>query len=236
MCYNVLMKILREIPIPASSTLLKGMDDGECRILFDAVRADAICYERGESVIRQGDPVGPFFLLISGEVHAYVEHPCGRRNVDAVAYPGDVVGLLGAYSFLSAHTNRMEAVKDTVAIRFPSFQMPMRDDIVPRRVEKCLVANMLAAVSWGASLVRFRSFVISHKSIETRVSLYLEKKASLSGRREFCIPFDRQELAEYLAVDRSALSSVLGRMRSERKIAFKKSRFRLLKRLTCADA
>lgn len=230
------MKILREIPIPASSTLLKGMDDAECRLLFDAVRADAIFYERGEAVIRQGDPVGPFFLLISGEVHAYVEHPCGRRNVDAVAYPGEIIGLLCAYSPLTAHTTRMEAVKDTVAIRFPAVRMPMRDDAVPMRVEKRFVANMLSAVSWGASLARFRSLVISHKSIETRVSSYLEKKASLSGRREFCIPFDRQELADYLAVDRSALSAVLGRMRSERKIAFKKSRFRLLKRLTSADA
>ena len=131
---------------------------------------------------------------------------------------------------------RMEAVKDTVAIRFPSVRMPMRDDVVPRRVEKFFVSNMLASVSRGASLVRIRSFVISHKSIETRVSSYLEMKASISGAREFCIPFDRQALADYLAVDRSALSAALGRMRSERKIAFKKSRFRLLKRLTCPDA
>lgn len=230
------MKILNEIPIPASSTLLKGMNEAECRLLFDAVRADAILYERGEAVIRQGDPVGPFILLVTGEVHAYAEHPCGRRNVDAVAYPGEAVGLLGAYSGVSSHTMRMEAVKDTVAIRFPSVRMPMSDDVVPRRVEKLFISNMLASVSRGAIRVRFRSFVISHKSIETRVSSYLEQKASMSGEREFCIPFDRQALADYLAVDRSALSAVLGRMRSERKIAFKKSRFMLLKRLTCDDA
>ncbi|WP_367178823.1 helix-turn-helix domain-containing protein [uncultured Slackia sp.] len=54
---------------------------------------------------------------------------------------------------------------------------------------------------------------------------YLSSQASTQGSRTFDIPFDRQQLADYLCVDRSALSAELGRMKREGIIDVRKNRF-----------
>ena len=59
---------------------------------------------------------------------------------------------------------------------------------------------------------------------------YLSAQAARAGGPEFDIPLDRQQLADYLAVDRSAMSAVLGKLRDEGVLEFRKNHFRLLGR------
>ena len=50
----------------------------------------------------------------------------------------------------------------------------------------------------------------------------------MQGSREFTIPFNRQELADYLCVERSAMSATLGKLREEGILTFRKNFFHLL--------
>lgn len=73
---------------------------------------------------------------------------------------------------------------------------------------------------------------ITHTAKRTtrgKVLSYLSEQAALAGSDLFAIPFNRQQLADYLEVDRAALSKVLARMRDEGVIDFDRSTFRLLK-------
>lgn len=69
---------------------------------------------------------------------------------------------------------------------------------------------------------------ISSRHIRTRIMTYLSAEAVRSGSREVIIPFNRQQMADYLNVDRSALSKELGKMRDEGILEFRKNRFRLI--------
>lgn len=69
---------------------------------------------------------------------------------------------------------------------------------------------------------------LSRRTLREKVRSFLSEQAALAGSREFTISLNRQEMADYLASDRSALSAVLCRMRDEGIIAFHKNRFALL--------
>lgn len=73
-----------------------------------------------------------------------------------------------------------------------------------------------------------KSFFTAPKGIRARVMAYLNAQAVQAGSTSFSIPFDRQQLADYLNVDRSALSKELGRMRREGLIVCRKNLFTLL--------
>ena len=70
-----------------------------------------------------------------------------------------------------------------------------------------------------------RSFHTAPKSIRGRLLSYLSFQAMKQGSRDFYIPFNRQQLADYLNVDRSALSNELGKMQRENLLAINKNHF-----------
>ena len=74
-----------------------------------------------------------------------------------------------------------------------------------------------------------RSFHTSPKSIRGRVMSYLNSVSIQTGKREFDIPFDRQQLADYLNVERTALSKELGKMQKDGYFTVRKNHFLILK-------
>ena len=65
------------------------------------------------------------------------------------------------------------------------------------------------------------------KSMRDKLLSYLSEQAMINGSAHFTIPFDRQQLADYLGVDRSALSNELSKMQKDGLISFKKNDFTL---------
>ncbi len=74
-----------------------------------------------------------------------------------------------------------------------------------------------------------RIFCTSSKSVRSRVMTFLSEQAVKNDNMEFTIPFNRQQMADYLNLDRSALSKELCRMRDEGILSFRKNKFRLYK-------
>ena len=74
-----------------------------------------------------------------------------------------------------------------------------------------------------------RIFCTSAKNVRGRLLTYLSGEAARQGRYEFDIPFNRQQLADYLNLDRSALSKELSRMRDEGMLAYRRNHFILYK-------
>ena len=72
---------------------------------------------------------------------------------------------------------------------------------------------------------------ISQHTLRRKILSFLNEQADLQGASEFTIPFNRQEMADYLGADRSALSAELSRMKKEGLIDYQKNSFRLLKRV-----
>ena len=95
--------------------------------------------------------------------------------------------------------------------------------------------NLLAMLA-GRNLTLTRKIGhMARRSIRDKLLSYLSAQAIQAGGPEFDIPLDRQQLADYLAVDRSALSAALGKLRDEGVLTFRKNHFRLLQKLEHTD-
>ena len=104
---------------------------------------------------------------------------------------------------------------------------------VPRLFTPCSVCSSqnrvirnLVMISAGKNLQLSRhSLHTSPKTIRGRLSSYFSQQVSAQGSNRIVIPFDRQQLADYLNLDRSALSKELGKMRDDGLIEYKKNVF-----------
>ncbi|MGL5514157.1 MAG: Crp/Fnr family transcriptional regulator, partial [Sporomusa sp.] len=88
-----------------------------------------------------------------------------------------------------------------------------------------MLQNLLHILAQKNVLLNQRVRTLSKRSIRAKLMYYLSMQAQAAQSNTFEIPFNRQQLADYLCVDRSALSSALGRMQSQGLIEFKRSRF-----------
>ena len=92
-----------------------------------------------------------------------------------------------------------------------------------------IIHNLLAVSARKNLNLSRRIFHTSAKSIRGRLLSYLSYQAMKNGSHEFDIPFSRQQLADYLSVDRSALSNELSKMQKEGLLQANRSHFLLLK-------
>ena len=98
------------------------------------------------------------------------------------------------------------------------------------RLTERLSANLLALLAEKNLTLTGKMRHMAKPTTREKLLSYLSAQAARAGGPEFDIPLDRQQLADYLAVDRSAMSAVLGRLREEGVLEFRKNHFRLLGR------
>jgi CRP-like cAMP-binding protein len=91
-----------------------------------------------------------------------------------------------------------------------------------------LIFNLMKALAVKTIISHQRLEVTSKRTTREKVLSYLNLQAQKEGKRSFEIPFDRQELADFLMVDRSGLSAELGKLKKEGLIETEKNRFTLL--------
>ena len=91
-----------------------------------------------------------------------------------------------------------------------------------------LFRNLLTISARKNLALSGRSFHTAPKTARGRIMAYLNTVSLQTHSRAFAIPFDRQQMADYLNLDRTALSKELGKMRNEGLIAFRKNRFEIL--------
>ena len=91
-----------------------------------------------------------------------------------------------------------------------------------------LISNLLRIVADKNLILNQKIEIISKRTIRERLMTYLMIQSKRNNSYEFEIPFNRQELADYLGVDRSAMSAEIGRMGKDGLIESRRNRFRLL--------
>ena len=117
---------------------------------------------------------------------------------------------------------RVEAVQDVQVLFLPAPAL-----LSPPPGGEGLPARLLELTARKNLLLNRKIHHLSQRTTRAKVLSYLSWQAELAGSPAFTIPLDRQELADYLAVDRSALSAQLSRLRREGVLEFRRSWFYL---------
>lgn len=218
-----------ELQVLKHSALFRGIEEKEIASMLACLAARRKKYGKGEYIYNAGDRVSSVGLVLSGRVTVEKEDYWGNRNIVAAMEPG----MLFAESYACAAD---VPIGVSVAADADSEILTMDiGKILTTCSSACtfhnsLIRNMVSLLASKNLLMNEKLTFITQRSTRKKLLSYLSAESVRSGSADFTIPFDRQELADYLSVDRSAMSSELSKMREEGILTFRKNRFTLLKK------
>ncbi len=210
------------------SQLFRDIDVDGIRGMLACIDAQICRYGKGSFLMEAGDKPHAIGMVLSGEVHLVREDFWGNKDIltdvkvgetfaEASALLGDRPILFGAL-----------ASEPTEAVFLP----------VKRLMITCssncgcqakVIENLLGIVAERNLAYEQKCGHLSHRTTREKLLSFLSEQSTVFGSNEFSIPYNRQELADYLSVDRSAMSAELSRMQTDGLIRYDKSRFILLK-------
>ena len=202
----------------SSVPLFAGIQAEELPALFNCVQAGRRQYAKGSVLLQRGDKTDRLGVVLSGAVHILREDFWGNRTIVGLAGPGDV--FAESYSCLpeTALEVSVLAAADTEVL-FLSAERAMTGCEKACRFHSRLSRNLLALLAGKNLMLTRKMGHMAQRTTRDKLLSYLSAQALLAGGPSFEIPLDRQQLADYLAVDRSAMSAALGKLRQEGKAA-----------------
>lgn len=214
------------IDILTQCRLFSGIGKDEISSLLDCLGARLFTCEKGEYVFRQGEKPNGIPVLVKGKLHIQHEDYWGNRSLIGSIGVGEMFGEAYAAPESGPIVNDVAAVENSTVLFFDTGRI-MAPCCGECRYHTVVVQNLFFAVcEKNRNLVQTLGHMSKRTTREKLIS-YLSEQAEKHNSSRFEIPFNRQQLADFLAVDRSAMSHELGKMRDEGLIVFSKNRFEL---------
>ncbi len=215
------------IPVLKRIKLFAGIKDEEIEALLSCLQAKLECFKRGEYVLRRGEYHKYITVLLEGKLHVQHDDYWGNRSIISVVGVGEMFGEAYAAPGSEALVNDVVALEDSVVV-YLDINRVLSVCSNSCRFHTLIVANLFFAISEKNRRLVGKLGHMSKRSTREKLLSYLSEQAGRHNSSIFDIPFNRQQLADYLSVDRSAMSNELCKMRDEGLIVFEKNKFTLL--------
>ena len=215
------------IPVLKRNKLFSGVGEEDIASLLSCLGARKKSYKKGEYILREGEHISDIFILVEGKIHIQKDDYWGNRSILSVISVGEMFGEGYAAPESGALLNDVVAVEDSSVVFFDVKRI-LTTCSSACRFHNMIVQNMFFAISDKNRRLVQKLGHMSGRTTRAKLISYLSEEAKRQGSSAFTVPFNRQQLADYLCVDRSAMSNELCKMRDEGMIKFEKSRFELL--------
>lgn len=215
------------IPVLRRTQLFAGVGDEEILTMLDCLQVKAHSFRKGEYVFRQGEHIDDICILAEGRLSIQRDDYWGNRSIINMVETGEMFGEAYAAPGSEVMMNDVAAVEDS-AVLFFNVKKILTTCSSACRFHSLVVQNLFFAISEKNRKLMRKLTHMSRRTTREKLLSYLSDEAKRQGRSSFEIPFNRQQLADFLSVDRSAMSSELGKMRDEGILTFQKNRFALL--------
>jgi len=217
------------LPVLRNCPLFAGVDPSDLRALLACLGARKIEVSRQSPILREGDPADHVGILLRGSAMILREDFYGNRSIMSHVEPGELFGE--SYAFADAPSFPVSIVADEDCdVLFIDGQRITHSCSNACDFHNRMVYNMLRIVSQKNLAFHQKMQITAQRTTREKLMMYLTMQAKLSSSDEFTIPYDRQELADYLEVDRSGLSAEISRLRREGVIECEKNRFKILQK------
>lgn len=214
------MRVLRNCP------LFSEMTNGEIESILACLGERVVRAGKNQVILEEGDPAEYMGIVLQGGVRIVREDYYGNRSIVAEVEPAEMF----AETVAAAGAKRMPvsavASADSEIILLDCRKMLFSCE------KNCsfhgrLTSNLLRVIAGKNMILNQKLEIISKRTTREKLMAYLLYEAKRKNSEEFEIPYNRQELADFLGVDRSAMSAEIARMRKDGIIDSEKSRFRL---------
>lgn len=209
-----------------STPLFRGIAPTDADALLACLAPTLRDVPRDGTVFAAGDVPRRIGAVLEGEVHIVHDDYWGNRSILSVAAAGEVFGEAFALGAAPVLTVSVLARRESRVLLFDS-QRLLEVCPSPCAGHTALLRNLIFVLARKNITLTDKIRHITGKTTRARVMSYLSEVAAETGKNTFDIPFNRQEMADYLAVERSALSATLSGMREDGLISFRKNRFTL---------
>ncbi|MBE7711149.1 MAG: Crp/Fnr family transcriptional regulator [Cyanobacteria bacterium SIG31] len=209
-----------------NSPVFFGLSEDELKEMLACFNARVKIFEDGERVIRQGDVVKNIYLVLDGAVNIEKDSYWGRRIIISQLGINDNIAL----AFVAS--KNVESSIDAVAVGKAKLLILTYEKCTTMCQNVCtkhknLINNLFEILSKENIELLQKIENISQKTIREKLLTYLSNEARRNKSNIFEIPFNRQDLADYLNIDRSAMSFELSKMQKDGLIKFEKNKFML---------
>lgn len=209
------LKILLKTP------LFMGLNEAQAERLLSELTMRRRHYDRDEVILRAGETATGFGIVLSGAARLEREDAYGNREILGSVRPGE----LFAEVFACLGDVPLQV---TVSADAPCEVLFLRIDGLFRPEFTEVLHRFLRILAQKNYLLTEKLRHVSKRSTREKLLSYLDAERRRAGTAIFTIPFDRQQLADYLAIDRSAMCRELGRMKAEGLIDYDRKTFRLM--------
>lgn len=215
--------------------LFDGFERVELEAALEFLNAKSLTYEKGACIMLAGNRQA-CGLVLSGLVQITAEDYYGNRSIMSKAGAGELFGEVFACAGIAEALVSVFAAERT-QIMFLNCGLLLREsaaggcdgrELETERLQQVLTRNLLRIVAQKALFLNRKIEFLSRRTTREKLLAYLSAQARAAGSRQFTIPFNRQELADFLCVERSAMSAELGRMKRDGLLDFERRTFRLL--------
>jgi CRP-like cAMP-binding protein len=207
------------------STLFKDTSEAEIQAILPCLSASVRSFQKQETILLMGKRTDHIGLILRGTAHIERYDYWGNRTILSSLGPGDFFGE----AYAASHTRSEVSVlsDEDTEVMFLDLNKLLHMCSSACLYHARLIDNLVAVLAErNLALNRKVSFMTEH-TLRDKILNYLSYEARLHSSSSFNIPFNRQELADYLHADRSALSSELSRLQKEGIITFRKNHFTL---------
>ena len=210
----------------SNTSLFHGIREREIGAMLGCLGSRERRYKKDEIILRAGDTVTEIGLVASGSVNVVVNFYWGNSNIFGHVRKGDI------FAENYAAIPGKELLCDVVAAEDTEVLFLALGKLLTTCENGCpfhqrLIHNLLRISAQKSLNLSTRMMHIAPRAIRERLLSYLSEQAMENGGPQFTIPFSRQQLADYLGVDRSALSNELSKMQKDGLLSYRKNEFTL---------
>lgn len=209
------------------SQLFSGVGNPEIAAMLHCLQAKALFFQKGDYVFREGDPIDSITVLAEGKLIIQRDDFWGNRSIVNVIQVGEMFGEAYIAPNSGVLLNNVIAEENSTVIFF-DIKRVLTVCPTACQFHSMVIQNFFFAISEKNRTLIQKIGHMSKRSIRTKLLSYLSEEAKRQNGRQFTIPFSRQQLADFLCVDRSAMSNELCKMRDEGLLQFEKNKFTLL--------
>lgn len=210
----------------ADTELFKGCTKQEAEEMLGCLGAQEKSFPKEYTIFHAGQAIHKMGLLLSGGIHIVRTDVWGNQNIIGNIMPGEV--FAETYACISEEP----MFADVIAVRPSEVLFLDVWKVMSTCASSCshhqrLIRNLVTIMASKNLNLAQKINHITPKTIRERLLSYLSQEALRRGSQSVVIPFNRQQLADYLSVERSALSAELSRMQKDGLLTYKKNQFRL---------
>ena len=197
-------------PVLHMAALFSGISDEELAAMLSCLGARIGTFPKGSRLLRAGESVEEVGLVLAGSALIVQEDIWGNRNILSKTVLNVSVEAESAVTVMFLRVRRVLSVCPSACSHHSR-----------------IIRNLLGELAEKNLRLNEKLTHMGQRTTRAKLMSYFSAEAQRRGGYEFDIPFSRQQLADYLGVERSGLSMELGKMRDEGLLDFHKSHFLL---------